>query len=268
MLEIEYGQASDPGKVRTNNEDCTGVFIPKDRLEVRARGWLFVTADGVGGMDLGEVASAKAVEVICEGFAESPENTSLLSLLPRLIQHANAAIHDETLVRERRGRNMASTVVACALRHDQAFVAHVGDSRCYHVRGGQATPVTRDHTWANEQRKMGILSSAEMATSDARHVLTRSLGPELFVNAETNSVGLRPGDLLVLCSDGLYGGITDRDIARIVSQPKGLETVAQELVDFAVESDGSDNATAQVIAVRAVEAMAMYRGRLYARPGA
>jgi protein phosphatase len=268
MLEIEFGQATNLGKVRTNNEDNVGHFAPRSRLEARSRGWLFVLADGVGGADLGEVASARAVQVVCDGFADAQENTSLLALLPRLIQHANAAVHDEGLARERRGRPMATTIVACALRHDQAFIGHVGDSRCYHIRDGQAIPVTRDHTWAREQRKLGLISSAEADSADTRHMLTRSLGPELFVTADTTTVSLSAGDRLVLCSDGLHNGLADPDIARIASQSRDLDQVAQDLVCSAVDADGSDNATAWVIAIRSVEAMAMYRGRLYPRPGA
>ena len=267
MLDVEFGQATHPGKVRTNNEDATGFFVPQSRQEGRARGWLFALADGVGGMDLGEVAAAKAIEVICREFPEASENTSLLSLLPRLIQHANAAVHDESLVRERRGKGMATTVVACALRHDQAYVAHVGDSRCYHVRAGKATAVTQDHTWVNEQRKLGLISSEEVATSDQRHVLTRALGRELFVSADTTSVGLCAGDRLILCCDGLYGGLDAREIGSIASQDANPEELARELVLRSVDADGSDNTTAMVVAIRSVEAMAMYRGRLYPRPG-
>jgi protein phosphatase len=267
MLDIEYGQASHPGKVRTNNEDRTGVFVPKSTLEARSRGWLFVLADGVGGVDMGEVAAATAVQVIVSEFAVCPENTTLLGYLPRLVQHANAAVHDEGLHPGRRGRPMATTIVCCAVRHDQAYIAHVGDSRCYHVRAGEATPVTRDHTWVNEQRKLGILSASEAAQSESRHVLTRSLGPELFVSSDTTTVTLRGGDQLVLCSDGLYASLENEDIARIVSRKKTPDELAADLVNYSVELDGSDNTTAQVIAVRSVEAMAMYRGRLYPRPG-
>lgn len=268
MLDIEFGQATHPGTVRTNNEDCSGFYRPRSPLEARARGWLFVLADGVGGLDMGEVASAKTIQVISEGFAQSPENTSLLSLLPRLIQHANAAVHDESFARERRGRLMASTVVACALRHDQAIIAHVGDSRCYHVRDGVAVALTRDHTLAGEQQRLGLVSAEEAAESESRSVLTHSLGPERFVTADTTAVTLRPGDFLVLCSDGVFSGIDDADIARIVSRGQPVEELAQNLVEYAVEQDGSDNATAQVIAIRSVEAMSMYRGRYYPRPGA
>jgi PPM family protein phosphatase len=268
MLEVNFGQASNPGKVRTNNEDAMGVFVPISRQQARSLGWMFVVADGVGGMDLGEVASAKAVEVMSEGFAQAQDCTSLLSLMPRLIQHANAAVHDEGLTAERRGKHMATTIVVCALRYDQACIANVGDSRCYLVRDRQATILTHDHTWVNEQRKLGLLSADEAAHSESRHILTRTLGPELFVSADTNNITLRPRDVLVLCTDGLYGKLENKDIVRIVTQNKDADEIAQELVNYSLEVDGADNTTAQVISIRAVEAMAMYRGRLYPRPGA
>ena len=97
MLDVQFGQASDFGKVRTNNEDSMGSFIPASRYQVRSHGYLFAVADGVGGLDLGEIASAKAISVMTDEFARAPEGTMLISLLPRLIQHANAAVHDCTL---------------------------------------------------------------------------------------------------------------------------------------------------------------------------
>src|SRR5579863_792958 len=128
----------------------------------------------------------------------------LISLLPRLIQHANSAVHDCTLAPQYRGKKMATTLVACAMRHDQAIVSHVGDSRCYLVRDGRARQITQDHTWVNEQKKLGLISERDIAVSDARHVLIRSLGPEMFVSPDTTAVTMLPGDMLVLCTDGLH----------------------------------------------------------------
>ena len=266
MLDVVYGQATDAGRVRPHNEDSAAAFIPRSRQEARAKGWMFVVADGVGGRDLGEVASAKAVAVIASGFAEAPEQTSLGTLLIRLIQHANAAIHDDGLSTERRGHHMASTVVCCALRHDQAVIAHVGDSRCYQIRDRTATLLTGDHTVASDRRRAGFMTSLQAEQSEARHVLTRSLGPELFVKAETSSVWIRPGDVFVLCTDGLHGAIEQEDLVRIASQAKPPDEIARELVACAVEADGLDNATAQVVQVNSTEPMAMYRGRRYALP--
>jgi protein phosphatase len=263
MLDVQYGQDSDPGKVRTNNEDATGSFIPASRHEARSHGYLFAVADGVGGMDLGEVASSTAVSVVTKEFEKAQADTLLLALMPRLIQFANAAVHDCRMAPEYRGKSMATTLVACALRHDQAVVSHVGDSRCYLIRGGSARQVTQDHTWVNEQRKMGILSASEAAVSESRHVLLRSLGPELFVSPDTNRLTLIPGDVLVLCTDGLHDELSEQAIAEIASQQKPAEEIARELVARAVEIDGNDNTTAQVIRVRGVEQVGMYRGRPY-----
>jgi len=266
MLDVQFGQASDFGKVRTNNEDAVGSFIPSSRHQARSHGFLFAVADGVGGLDLGEVASATAVSVLTDEFAKAQADTMLISLLPRLIQHANAAVHDKTLESQYRGKRMATTLVACALRYDQAIVSHVGDSRCYLVRNGKARQVTQDHTLINEQRKMGLISAEDIAGSDSRHVLIRSIGPELFVSADTTAVTLQAGDVLILCTDGLHDEMKESMIAEIASQKKSAEDIARELVAKAVEIDGGDNTTAMVIRVRSVEQVGMYRGRPYRLP--
>jgi protein phosphatase len=161
---------------------------------------------------------------------------------------------------------MATTLVACALRHDQAVVSHVGDSRCYLVRNGVAKQVTQDHTWVNEQRKMGLLTAQEAAESDSRHVLVRSIGPEMFVSPDTTVLTLLPNDVLILCTDGLHDEMPEPLMAEIVSQKKDMQKIATELVARAVEIDGGDNTTAQVIRVRSVEQVGMYRGRPYRLP--
>ena len=190
----------------------------------------------------------------------------LISLLPRLVQHANAAVHDRTLAPEYRGKKMATTVVACAVRHDQAVISHVGDSRCYLVRKGIAKQITQDHTWVNEQRKMGLITETDMAQSESRHVLIRSLGPEMFVSPDTTALTVQSGDVLVLCSDGVHDELPEPTIASIVSQSKPVDEIAQELVARAVEIDGNDNTTAIVIRIRSVEQVGMYRGRPYRLP--
>lgn len=266
MLEIQFGQASDLGKVRTSNEDAAGFFIPASRHQARSHGFLFAVADGVGGLDLGELASATAISVVTKEFAGAQAGTMLISLLPRLIQHANAAVYHCTLAPPYQGRKMATTLVACALRYDQAVISHVGDSRCYLVRGGRARQVTQDHTLLNEQRKMGLVPAGQMAEAESRHVLIRSLGPEMFVSPDTAALTLQPGDVLVLCTDGLHNEMSDAEIAAIAGQHKSADELARELVARAVEIDGGDNATAQVIRVRSVEQMGMYRGRPYRRP--
>ncbi len=266
MLDVQFGQASDFGKVRTNNEDAMGSFIPSSRRQGRSHGFLFAVADGVGGMDLGEVASATAIKTVAEAFAKAPSGSMLSTLMPRLVQQANSAVHDCSIDPRYQSRKMATTLVTCALRHDQAVISHVGDSRCYLVRNGVAKQVTQDHTWVNEQRKMGLLTAQEAAESDSRHVLIRSIGPEMFVSPDTNVLTLLPNDVLVLCTDGLHDEMPETLMADIVSQKKPIQEIASELVARAVEIDGGDNTTAQVIRVRSVEQVGMYRGRPYRLP--
>jgi protein phosphatase len=217
-------------------------------------------------MDLGEVASSTAVSVVADEFGKAQPGSMLISLLPRLIQRANVAVHDRTLNSNHNGHKMATTIVACALRYDQAVVSHVGDSRCYLVRNGQARQITQDHTLVNEQRKMGLISTDEIASSDSRHVLIRSVGPEMFVSPDTTAVTLQPGDVLILSTDGLHDEMREPEIVSIASQKKDAALIARELVARAVEIDGGDNTTAQVIRVRSVEQVGMYRGRPYRLP--
>jgi len=266
MLDIQFGEATDFGKVRTNNEDASGYFIPSSRHQARSHGYLFAVADGVGGLDLGEVASSTAIQVVTEEFQAAQAGSMLIGLLPRLIQRANAAVHDRALEPQYRGKKMATTLVACAVRYDQAVISHVGDSRCYLVRNGQARQITHDHTLVNEQRKVGLISENEIANSDARHVLIRSLGPEMFVSPDTAALTLLAGDVLVLCTDGLHDEMKPAELAAIVSQKHTAAELARDLVARAVVIDGGDNITAQVIRVRSVEQVGMYRGRPYRLP--
>jgi len=268
MLDIQFGQASDFGKVRTNNEDSMGAFVPSTRAQRRSHGYLFAVADGVGGMDLGEVASATAVQTVTQLFGKAQPGTMLMSLMPKLVQQANNDVHDCILKPEYGGKKMATTLVTCALRYDQAVICHVGDSRCYLVRKGQARQLTQDHTLVNEQRKMGLISADEIAESASRHVLIRSIGPEMFISPDTSQITVQPGDVLVLCSDGVHDETPEAEIARVVSQNKPAEELARDLVARALEIDGGDNTTAQVIRVRDVEQVGMYRGRPYRLPSA
>lgn len=263
MLEVEFAQLSDPGKVRPRNEDFLGYILPSSPEQNRSHGWLFAVADGVGGQRQGEVASRAAVEEVLAGFRRAPAMESHGPLLTRLVQASNARICDTEAMAGPAGAGMASTIVVCALRFDRATIAHVGDSRCYLIRKGQARVMTNDHTVANEQLHLGILSQAEAESVPTRHVLSRSLGNGLFVKVEVNETQLQPGDILMLCSDGLYNAVSSAEIAYTVSRGGDLNAAASTLVASANRQDGSDNISVQLIAVRNVERMGMYRGRPY-----
>lgn len=265
-MDVEFAQLSDLGRVRQGNEDYLGYARPSTPEEARSRGWLFVLADGVGGQDQGEVASRTAVESVISGFLESTRGEQNASLLPALIRRANTRVLDVAHESSPGGSNMATTIVACALRYDRVVVAHVGDSRCYLIRQGEGRVITRDHTFAAEQVRMGILSPKEAAESESRHVLSRSLGGGLTVNVEVNEHQVFVGDVLVLCSDGLHGSIGASEIAAVAGRVENLDAAARRLVDIANDRDGSDNISLQIVRVRSVERVGMYRGRPYRLP--
>jgi len=261
MLDLEFVQFSDTGKVRKRNEDYLGYVVPASLAQVRTQGWLFALADGVSGHERGEVASRTAVETVLAGFRGVPGRGVHTALLPRLVQAANVRVYDAGLKLKHSGATMATTIVLCAVRFDRAVVAHVGDSRCYLIRRGRATTMTRDHTVANEQVRKGELTENEAAELPTRHVLSRSLGNTLVVGVDTSEHQVHARDVLMLCSDGLHNAVPAREMARIVSHADDLGVAAQDLVALANQRDGSDNISIQLIRIRGVERMGVSRGK-------
>jgi len=263
MLNLEFAQLSDVGRVRHHNEDCTGHCAPVSEVEGRTHGWLFVLADGVGGEERGEVASQAAVEKVIAGFKAAPKGEAHTVLMPRLLQKANTSIYELGRAASPGGSRMATTVVACAFRYDRVVVAHVGDSRCYLMRHGAALQITRDHTLVAEQVRLGLLSERDAAEAETRHLLSRSVGSDLFVNVEVSDRQVHVDDVILLCSDGLHGAVHANEMGEIVKWSENLEVAARKLVDLANEKDGGDNVSVQLIRVRDIERMGMYRGRPY-----
>ena len=185
------------------------------------------------------------------------------SALFTVLHEVAAASRATGMAAHQSGTSMATTLVACVLRYDRVVVAHVGDSRCYLIRHGRAETLTRDHTLVNEQVRLGVLSARQAAGSESRHLLSRSVGAEMFVSAETAEHLLLPGDILLLCSDGLHASVQPSEIATLVAHTRDLNESAQKLVDVANERDGSDNISVQLIRVLNVERVGMYRGRPY-----
>lgn len=276
MLDLEFAELSDAGLSRGgHNEDCVGHVLPNSPAQVQSQGWLFALADGVGGQEKGEVASRFAIEKVLAGFRKIPKGIMHVSLLPKLVQEANHAVFDEGNASAARANaaphdpdaggaaHMASTLVLCALRFDSAVVSHVGDSRCYLFRSGNLSSLTHDHSMVDEQVRMGVISKEDARDHENRHLLTRSLGNEMFVAADTITVNIIPNDMLMLCSDGLHGYVEDRAIHRILMRQPDLHKAAEALIAAANEAGGHDNVSVQLIRVRTVERMGLYRGRPY-----
>jgi len=267
MLDIEFAEVSETGPTRDHNEDCCGHFIPATPEAAQSRGWGFAIADGVGGQAGGEVASHLAIDTLLSGLPSISSSERLTNALARLIQTANQRVYEASGLGSRSGA-IATTIVVCAIRFDRATVAHVGDSRCYLVRRGEASPLTRDHTVANDQLRLGILTTRQAASANTAHLLSRCLGTELFVKVDISDHLLTTGDVLLLCSDGLHRSVTPAEMAAAVNPKAELKAAANHLVSLANIRDGSDNVSVQLIRIRDVESVGMYRGRLYKLPQA
>jgi protein phosphatase len=257
MLDIEFAEITDCGPVREHNEDFVGHSVPSNPEQTRNRGWVFVLADGVGGQDRGEVASRLAVETVLDECAKGAAGENSSAMLERAVQTANTRVYEA-------GHGaIATTLVACVLRYDRVTVAHVGDSRCYLIRHGRPQSLTRDHSMVNEQVRLGLFTDQEAQKAATRNILSRSLGINMFVAAEINEHTVRANDLLLLCSDGLHGAVPDDKIGRIATSSASLAERSQQLISIANQSDGGDNVSVQLIRVKEVEAVGMYRGRPY-----
>ena len=248
QLRLDPAQLTDVGRKRPHNEDNMAHVIPKDPVVMGKQGALFIVADGMGGHAAGEIASEIAVDTVSKVYYQE-DSDEVPALLLRSIKRANALIHQrasENMLRS----GMGTTCVAAILRGNSAFIANVGDSRAYLIRGGQIKRVSQDHSWVEEQVRAGLLSEEQARSHAQRNVITRCLGTQAEVEVDIFYEQLQEGDTLLLCSDGLSGLVSDDDMRTIVEQHPPQESV-YHLVERANENGGHDNIT--VIVVRVVE---------------
>jgi len=255
MAEIDFYQLTDVGCVRTNNEDAVGYWPFEDGL-------VFAVADGLGGAAAGEEASALALEVLGREMERAPGGSALPKSLKRAVQEANLAIYQKGItVPELRG--MATTITASAVVGSNLVAAHVGDCRLFLLRDGTLTQLTKDHTWVAEQVAYGILSPEEARTHPRRNLVTRCLGRELIVGVDLLRMDLRPGDVLVQCSDGVHGPVPEAEITELV-RAHPPEAACHALIRRGREEGGEDNLSVQVAAVlQCPEAAPRSRWRLW-----
>jgi protein phosphatase len=235
------GAAMDVGRRRDHNEDAFVTFPTDDG------GQVLVVADGMGGHLAGEVASAKAIAVLRRELQRATDDPS--AALRAAIELANREIWDEA-ANDPEKAGMGSTVVAAVVIGNRAYLANAGDSPAYLVRGGQTEQITRDHGLVAEQVEAGVINEEDAEHHPYRHILTRCLGAEATVEAEVYPPReLLPGDLLVLCSDGLTEHVQRRELAELITS-LDPEQVARDLVGVANERGGHDNIT--VVVARAI----------------
>ena len=254
MLRIaEAVELTDTGRQREANEDSYFSRAP-----------LFAVADGMGGAQAGEVASRMAVEAF-ERVDESgavPEE-----LLRRTAQEANREIFDLAQGDSSRS-GMGTTLTAALLHGDEISFGHVGDSRAYVFREGKLKQITNDHSLVEELRRQGKLTRDQAAEHPQRSVITRALGPEPNVDVDTMTFSARPGDVFLLCSDGLTTMLEDEDVAAILARESDLHKAARRLVRAANERGGRDNITVVLIRLEPAEAESGAEGETLIGPSA
>ncbi len=249
QLSLDVAQLTDVGRKREHNEDNMAYVIPKDPQVLTNKGALFIVADGMGGHAAGEVASEIAVDTVSNVYYQDDSDDVAVSLL-HAIRRANASIHQRAAENMLRS-GMGTTCVAAVLRGNMAYIANVGDSRAYFLRGSQVKQISRDHSWVAEQVRAGLLTEDQARTHAQRNVITRCLGTQAEVDIDVFQEELKEGDSLVLCSDGLSGLVSDEELHRIVDQFVPQESV-YHLVERANENGGPDNITAIVVRVHEV----------------
>lgn len=248
-MRIVSGGQSDVGQQRANNEDCYRMVQPLN---------LFVVSDGMGGEAHGEIASAMAVETViktCTGEETETVATSAemhpgwsdkTRLLLNAAHLANKKIYESAEANPQQ-QGMGATLTAAWINKEILSVVHVGDSRVYLLRSAVLQQLTSDHSLVAEQVRRGILTAAEAEHSELQSVLLRALGtqPEIEVDAEEHT--LFPGDILLLCSDGLTRMVAEQEIATTLQSERNPGRAAEKLVAQANENGGADNVTVVVV---------------------
>jgi PPM family protein phosphatase len=237
-----FAMLSDPGSERPDNEDACGAHVESPTHV------LLAVADGVSGEEGGEIASRTAIDVTLRAYRESPASWGPAKRLFRAAQDANIEIHDRALVVTEL-RRMSTTLTAVVVDGGSAHAVHVGDSRLYLIREGRCVQKTKDHTVAARRRRLGVVSAERARIHPARSTLTRSLGRELIAAIDRITFAVADGDILLLCSDGLYNVLSDEEVLRGAMQAE-TEAACQELVRATKARGAPDNVTVAILRVK------------------
>ena len=241
VLEYEAAGASDQGRTRKSNEDAYGLNLSNTEGACN-----FVVCDGMGGAAAGEIASRLAVDAMLHAM-----NSSVVTreTFQNAVDAANESVH-RSAEQNPSHAGMGTTLVAMATRGDRAWVAHVGDSRCYRMRDGRLQRLTDDHSLVDEQVRLGQLTPAQAETSPMRNVITRAVGTQDEVDADLIDFAVVPGDVYLLASDGLMREVDDGQIAAILSEAGDLHQACAQLIGAANAAGGHDNITCLLVRAR------------------
>lgn len=241
-MKLRHSARTDVGRTRDHNEDSFGVGDPKQAEHL---GSFFVVCDGMGGHAAGEVASSMAVEHILSGYYADPAEDRA-----KAIQQAFALANSKVYAQGR--GSMGTTGVAALLYHDALHIANVGDSRAYLIRNHQIIKRTRDHSFVSDQVEAGLITPEQARLSPHRNVITRALGYQPEVAVDMLRMPIQPGDMVLLCSDGLHGLVDDDELISIATS-QSVERAVDQLIDLANKRGGTDNITAMLIEVEELD---------------
>ncbi len=233
---------TDVGKERANNQDAFSNYF-------HSRFTLLIVSDGMGGHNAGEVASHCAVESAQEFMIQNKEADQPEELLIDAIHYANSEIFHRAQ-NNPAYFNMGTTIVAALIMDRFAAIAHVGDSRCYLLRGGELRQVTRDHSLVEDLMRKGLLTEEDAKNHPDRSAVTRALGTDLDVEVDMDPIQLEEGDVLLLATDGLSNMVDKEQIQNILSRDQSAKTICEQLISTANRNGGVDNITATVYKYR------------------
>jgi PPM family protein phosphatase len=250
-MNLQFGAATDTGKVRSHNEDR---FVADGELR------LFAVVDGMGGHNSGEVASATIADAMTSFIRETAGESdktwpdgldAALSMLANRLQIAIRSANRELAARAQTDAALdgsGATLAAALFGEEDLAISHVGDCRVYLLRDGALVQVTRDHSVVAEQVALGLIDAESARTHPLRHVVTRAVSGQAAMPIDILELKVKSGDRLLLCSDGIHGVLTDKEIAAIVGDPhRSLEELCRAAVESANSRGGPDNSTAVLI---------------------
>jgi serine/threonine protein phosphatase PrpC len=235
---FEIALLSEIGADRDNNEDACGHRV------IGPESVIFAVADGIGGYEGGEIASAMAIEATLRVYLESPPAWGASKRLYRAVQAANIEIHNRALTVPEL-RRMGTTLTAAVVDHGVLHAAHVGDCRIYLVRRGRITQITKDHTVVQERVRMGLMTASRARNHPERSALTRSVGHEIIVSIDRITLPLEQHDRLIICSDGLHGVLEDRELEQAIGD-LGPDEAVRQVIEIANQRGTADNLTVGV----------------------
>jgi serine/threonine-protein kinase len=257
-MELTYAEICVSGPVRPNNEDRVGFWQPENPNDRRDFGAIALMADGVGGRNRGEVASAIAVQCALDVFCTADPATDPRKVLRQVFDLSSRSIYDESLKNQEEGP-MCTTLTACIFRYNEVTIGYAGDTRAYLIRHGKIERLTTDHNPLSFQLKYGLIGENEAMTSPARSQLTRTVGSEPVTHLDIVNREVFKGDFIVQCTDGLYGFATDAEIQELVTHHEPAEAVRQ-LLQLVEKRNGEDNISIQVLRIEQVDRAIFFRG--------